>query len=754
MLAAPDAVARARAYHTRVRERDAHFSTNITPVLSDRSLEPLPTSSMVTSVSRRICGNATPQTAGAMERKFMQYCQRGRPGCYAPLLPGSQNPPIPLSTLPGKVAVLDHLRAVIESQDPLSAGGSYMPFLQNTLEFLSDHRQPPAAWPASQKIVFGQSSDLEICSFIKDFNNTVRESASYTPGHLPHSFYHFDVEEISSCAEVGFTVHREGAEEVTISKSKTVARIHLGTHTRRFDIVIPWEPVHVSSNFQGTYVLRMGPGPISSHWFTLFSELAGVAIGIGVEEDVKTIKSFLHCFFPRERFGSLHLRRASLEVLLVLAGYNSTRTNISSLNFFFTGGLVVKPWEMRCGFGRWGDVSTLSHALSLYLQSEAVGVLNTALVCLCCLLVHLFPTPGIAAIVTRKPPSKFLEWFTAFWARIMGEFEIAPADQFSNSADRCDSPRRMIRRLIPFGSPSVDARDLAELLPPWRPVTGGGCPSDQLALEHLVRTAIPILRVASLPLHLRLSTDPSLITGFLTASRAPTGRDWTSRGLGCFPDPSQLPVTLSFAQSATGRFSVNTAVRQFKERLHPRHPQRTLSVAQLLLSYTWQNPAEAFEHWRLQARTGCMRFTNREFHLLKPVLTSYFPEAEEVTGSREQQQFCDRRLLRSRQFRLQRLLRARDMASEADRRQIERKIKRMQASILKLGLPTPTPRRAPEVSAPMEASATHSEVPAGHPDECSEEEEDRRIMIVETSESDEEIQEDELIISTSSWDCL
>jgi hypothetical protein len=255
--------------------------------------------------------------------------------------------------------------------------------------------------------VFGRSSDKEIAAFLSKFNQTVRETAVHTPGHLPHSFYHFDVEEVSSCIDGGFVVQEEGREERFISGTKAVARIHLGTHTTRFDIVIPWKAVHVLSNFQGSYRLELPKGPLSLKWITLFTQLAGTAVGVGIQEDLRGVGEFFGHFFPHLTPGTLSLRMVNLEVLLALAGYNSPRTNITALNFFFTGGIVLKTWEMRCGFGLWGSTSALPDSLSLYLQSEAVGVLNTVLVCLCSLLLHMFPTPGIAARHAQAPPAVF-----------------------------------------------------------------------------------------------------------------------------------------------------------------------------------------------------------------------------------------------------------------------------------------------------------------------------------------------------------
>ena len=95
------------------------------------------------------------------------------------------------------------------------------------------------------------------------------------------------------------------------------------------------------------------------------------------------------------------------------------------------GGFIVKHWKVHCGFGQWGSVAPLPTARTLYLQSEAIGILNTTLVCLCCILLHWFVTPGIAAVLSRKTPVKFLGWFLRFWSCILSEFAVPTADQLA-----------------------------------------------------------------------------------------------------------------------------------------------------------------------------------------------------------------------------------------------------------------------------------------------------------------------------------
>jgi hypothetical protein len=152
----------------------------------------------------------------------------------------------------------------------------------------------------------------------------------------------------------------------------------------------------------------------------------------------------LRVFKFKNAAGPLKIRTLDLLVLLALAEYNSPKPSITALNFFFTGGIIQKPWEIRCGMGHWSSASALPHCLNLYLQSEAIGVLNTALVALKCILVHWFVTPGIAAVASRKSPSIFLSWFWRIVCTVLTDAHLPHDLEFSNCGDHSHSPRQRI----------------------------------------------------------------------------------------------------------------------------------------------------------------------------------------------------------------------------------------------------------------------------------------------------------------------
>jgi hypothetical protein len=190
--------------------------------------------------------------------------------------------------------------------------------------------------------------------------------------------------------------------------------------------------------------------------------------------------------------------------------------------------------------------------------------------------------------------------------------------------------------------------------------------------------------------------------------------------------------------SVTGRkFGVAFAVRAFRDSLPAQHPLKNLSVAQLILSFTWQNPGISFRYWQEQLQGRHMAFSQREHLMLRPVMASYFPEAEAVPGAPDHQVYRESRLTKSRKLRIRGLLRARSAASsEGQRKEIDRKIKRMEARIA---------RSAPATASPLEVDPL---------DDSPEEVEEERVVVYMASSSDSEAADDELVIDTPSWERL
>lgn len=688
----------------------------------------------------------------------MEYHRQVAPGHYAPPALHTGSSPLQLSSLPGGVAVLDHVWALAESQDSAMSGGSFLPFIKGTLELCSSHRQPSTASPRVRTLVFPTSTDAEILAFIRDFNTQVAESATPASGFLPHSFYHFDVESVTKYPECAFKILPHGHEEVHIWSNNLPARIHFGFHTARFDIVIPWQALGLGSNHQGAYRLKVPSLQVSRLWHDLFAKLDGIAIGIGLKADVEHLSAFLGHFFPRDKFGPIQLKTAELELLLAFAGYNSNRTNITALNFFFTGGFIVKHWEMRCGFGIWGSRPPLPPALSLYLQSEAIGVLNTALVCLCSILLHWFVTPGTAAVVSRKTPDKFLGWFTRFWSCVLRGYAVSTADQFCNSVDRTASPKHMLQRLVATqGEPLFPASSLADCLPPWRNVTGGGSPSDQLTLDHLLTTFWPLLCRPEVPAHLRWGSNFQLVSGFLSGKPTPSARRWSTRLLGCHPDASLLEVPVLLPSATSILAPLRAELKSFRSSLLRDDPAKLLSLGQLLLSYAWQHPEEMFKLFEAQVLQERKHFTQRDFDLVRPLVLAYFPEAASLDGPAAYKRFKVGKLLKGDSGRLETLTRALGNARDpADRARLRRKIRGLRKTMLRLEeavAPDASVLSPPQAQA-SPAPATQIVSPASPTLAEAEPDRDETRLVVYRETTPGSISDDELVVSTADWDLL
>lgn len=755
MLSVDEAKLRALRHHAVTRQDDAVNILRIHPLLNDRSLKNLPSSAEMGAISRNVCRAPHPGRRD-LQSSFLYYYSQAEVGSYAPLIPSAGIPPLSTSCLPGGAAILEHLTALLSSQPSTVCGGSFLPWISGTLDLCSQYRQPTRTLPVVRTLVFGRSSDAEIASFAREFNSKIAASETLVRGFIPNAFYSFDVESVTALPNSAFKISDGTLNGMELHEAKLPARIHFGFHDSRFEIVIPWEDRHLSSNLQASYTLHLPSGRQNSMWHGLFARLKGTAVGIGLKEDLKQLSDFLAHFFPAGQFGPVLLKTADLEVLLAMAGFNSARTNISALNYFFTGGVILKPWQIRCGLGRWGSTDPLPPALSLYLQSEVVGVLNTALLCLCCILVHWFVTPGIAAVVSRKTPQKFIAWFSRFWATVLRGASIPATNQFGNSVDRVGSPREMVRSVVfSGGQPLIFTPEaLASCIPPWRNVTGGGCPSDQLAIDHLLSTVWPMVKGAGVPLHLRWESNLKMVTGFLSGKPTPSARTWSSIDPGCQPDQATVDLPVLVPRSSGNGFlaPLRPHLAAYKSSLQEGHVLKALSISQLALSYAWQHPEETFGLFQHQISGQKKHFSNQEFDLLRPLVAASFPEVEESFAPTSYQCFRLARTCRNEGIRISQL-KDRFLATSdpKSRRQLRKKM--LKAVDNRFHART----RMEDISGPRDSfSSSNMEVVESLPSVTAEVE---ALAITspaspEVEPEDHSFEEESLQIDTPAWDDL
>ena len=624
----------AQRHHANLRKVDTDAPAGIHPLLSTHSeVSPLPSSREMSKIFDRICGKRHQgHSRKSPDKCYLYYSSKCDPGGYGPKIPRTLDLPFPKTALPGKAPVLEHLFHLLKTQDTLLAGGSFYESLSDTINLCRSNRQvSESTLPQVHTLIFGRSSESEVSAFVGTFNKRIKAQERSRLGWLPHNLYSFDVESISSLPGVPYRIQHTKRGVTTArsinSKEKQPARVHLGFHDERFDIVFPWEFSNMSEDFRAEWTLVVPSDPLPDLWHQLFCKLQGHAIGIGIHEDLSQLDSFISaCFRFKNATGPLRIRKLDLEVLLALAGYNSPKTSITALNFFFTGGVVQKKWEVRCGLGKWATTTALPHCLNLYLQSEVIGVLNVALIALMSILVHWFVTPGIAAVAARKTPVKFISWFWRFIHSILLDARLSSGFEFSNCGDRIEAPSQLISR-ISYGNrrtPVFTSRDLALCIPPWRNVTGGGCPSDQYAFDHILTMVWPILRRPGVPLHLRWESDLRVISKFLTGQPLPSASSKTSRETGCNPDPSTLsiPMLTPDKTACLPHLTLRRLYIDYRETLEDSDPIKSLTSSQILLLSTWQHPREISRLLAKNEKRGRKYFTRDDYFLIMPLVAA------------------------------------------------------------------------------------------------------------------------------------
>lgn len=753
--------------HLVLRRLDVEEPEAIHPLLFSRSdVTDLPSAAQLKRTFNDICGGGHQgHSSNAPESCFLHYSQFCDPGGYAKPPPGEEQIPISPACLPGGVPILEHLLALFKTQETVSGGSSFVRKMSGTLDLCNFHRQTGEVLPTVHTVIYGTSTLAELNEFMDLFNKRVAEFEAYKAEYIPNGLYSFDVEKVTRLYDAPFRLVDSVTGEVqrVIWEPRSLpARIHLGFYGERFDIVIPWEYKKMSRTFQADYSLRVPSQPLDDQWHALFGQLKGHGIGIGLSEDIKDLSTFLQTTYKfTTATGPISLRTLDLLVFLALAGYNSAKTNITGLNFMFTGGLVMKQWQIRCGFGRWGQATPLPPCLSLYLQSEVYGVLNTALLCLCCILVHWFPTPRIAAVCSRKHPSKFVGWFWRFILAITKGASIPVQALFHTTGDRVMDPKAMVRAIQfePGTTPHFSAAEIADCIPPWRNVTAGGCPSDQLAIGHILANVWPLMKRKTTPLHLQWESAREVVDGFLTGLRSSSGGTKVTLQPGCTNDVAtlDLPLCLPDTSNGTKLAPIRKEYVTYQASLPDGHALKRLSGAQLLLLFVWKYPEEAWDLYNRQAAGSVKYFSNRDYDLLQSVILAKDNYLAVVSQPEGYQRYCQARAIRNATARIEclkdRLKKAADEPSCLRIRKKLRKAKSQAARIPALpGEPSLLPRAsnswvpspAPDwVGGEVQVVRRLPETPQiGEPDSPR----------MEVHDSEDEVEQ--LIIETADWDDL
>lgn len=672
--------------HVNARTPDGYAGDCATPLLQESNIQSFPSDSELNLLHENI-----------PYMDYLELCVESLYGPYYPEFHGSR--PYPSSFLSNRVALIDHLDFHLANQS-VKGGGMFKFFVQETIDKVKAHRQVSIETKADVRTLhFGISTKAEVNEFINSFNQALDCQFKDEYGNLPHKFYHFGV---SYCKAVpgarlamAYSNSPDNLVRFGAPGDMLPARISLGTYGKRWDIVFDIRHTLLTQEYDGDFTLFKQQEFVPDIWFKLFGKLRGIAVGIGLEKQVADLNRFFEdCFKFRNCSGEIPLKTANLNSLLALAGWNNPVLLPEALNFFCTGGIILRPKALKYGYGMFSQ-SDLPQDVDIYLQSECIATMNIVNVMSLCWLIHWYVNPGIAALFSGKTPGKFLNWFKEFQPLMMRGLLLDSAFL----SDRSIDPTAIFFRLIFRNMPAVwSSADIAAMCPVWGNVTTGGCPTDLLAFEHLVKSH-PVLH-ASLPSHLKFECRPDLLFIFTAGSKPLTMGRQHDVALACTYDYCLITLednVFSAAKKHKNKVTVYELLGKMLLEMSDNDPAKSLSLRQLLILSAWRFPKTFLALVMCKKREY---FEPEDCVLLKPV-------AEALLGVPLLNSAKSDALVKSLEARRDhsRLLKARELAMSADLR-VARKA-RLAANVLsrRLGM------ESKAVAAPASVARSFSDDP-------------------------------------------
>ena len=427
--------------------------------------------------------------------------------------------------LPGGLPVIIHLVHLVALKN--QSGGHWLPFLRYTLsEVQSRLTLVNTCMPVTNSIIFGVSNDELFTAFRNNLRAEISLQSQYRVGFQPTNFYYFNIEYLTG------SFYRQISDteyDLVNQDSKLPGRIIFFTRNTRFDIIIPWKTLKIKRDFSGDYYLPLSH-TLPAHWSTFFKNINGTAIGYDIACQVSDLRSFFESWYVFNANESISVKLIELKVLLAYAGLPLQDPSLSSLSFFYTGTVLPMPDCLEQCLGLSSELNLPDH-LNHYLSLKSICAHNMVTITQMCILVHMFPTPGIAAVATRKNPGQVLTWLSDFLPYLLTGVRIR------NSAFRDHVPLHHIHVLK---DANYGIYDIIGFPPPWPAITYGNCETDAKCLRHLLLHIQPKMIVTSLPYKLRWCSVQSIV---LPLFAKPT---FQSQHLdyGCGKDKSVLPLDL------------------------------------------------------------------------------------------------------------------------------------------------------------------------------------------------------------------
>ena len=529
-----------------------------------------------------------------------------------------------LNLLPGQSPVIDHITTLLDDQPMGEGGGSFKPYLKDTLQVVRSHRQPDSGFfPETRSIVFSSSSRSEVDSFVDSFNEKLHSLNSSKIGSLPINYFHMNVEYVYGKSNSSFTRTSLTNGEKSIlpcTDEKMPARITLGFWTERWDIIFPWKVSQITSDHKGDYNLFV-PRKIPDHWHSLFSRLHGYGLGIDLYLHLENLSSFIaNAFTFANKPAMIELKTMDLNSLLALARVNMSEISVSSLGLLFTGGFYPSIDELERGYGKLSDLHGLPHHLNTYLQAKSMSVMNAAVLSNICVILHTFPTPGIACLVSKKVVEKFLLWHSRYLTSLLENMSLSTL-VLTSQQQVCD---KLTKISVKVENTYFDAEQISKCYPPWPAATHGGCPTDQLALTHIMQNVHPMICRSGVPPHLRWGSNAGILTGLFGC---PSGKSRSDELLGCRLDQGIPEIPDLYSLYEDKQPSLIEAARSFKSSLPTDSPLSGYTLNQIMLLYTWLWPGEVGELYMLnfdsEKASDFRPFKHKQIEILGPIICAY-----------------------------------------------------------------------------------------------------------------------------------
>ena len=316
-------------------------------------------------------------------------------------------------------------------------------------------------------------------------------------------------------------------------------------------------------------------------WHKIFFKIHGYAIGIDTFQKVKDLAAlFQNYVSPSITVG---LKIYDLNIILALTGVEMSEISLPTLTLMFTGDILPTPTQFNVEIGKFCGIY-LPEYLNIHLQLKSIAIMNIATICKLSILVNLFPTPGIACLVTRMTPTRFFAWFSTVFSRILQDMYL-PMEILTDRYDKLDEKLTFLKTCSgkkPYFSPA----DIVTFMPTWPSIAYGGCTTDSTAIVYLNDTIRPIFCRPGIPPHLRWFSDKSLIQGIFSQ---PAGAPSVEL-LGCRFDQSlpDLPdISFNLAES------MSDIANRFLNTLQPASPLFGSTANQIILLYLWKHPAKS-----------------------------------------------------------------------------------------------------------------------------------------------------------------